>query len=163
MAESICRSWTAGGLKHILPEVGWALGDGKEHGDDPAWDAAEANALYDLLEQELVPEFYNRDEKGIPKAWVARIRESMAILTPRFSANRTVREYTGQHYLPAAASYLMRASGKGAEGKKYVNWQHTLEQNWAAIRFGEIKYETNGQQHVFEVKGISQRHRPKCG
>jgi starch phosphorylase len=134
------------------PEVGWALGDGKEHGDDPAWDAAEANALYDLLEQELVPEFYNRDENGIPKAWVARIRESMAILTPRFSANRTVREYTGQYYLPAAASYLERASGKGAEGKKYINWQHTLEQNWAAIRFGKIKFETKGQEHVFEVK-----------
>ncbi len=76
-------------------EVGWALGDGKEHGDDPAWDAAEANTLYDLLEEELVPEFYNRDERGIPKAWVARIRESMGILTPRFSANRAVREYTG--------------------------------------------------------------------
>ena len=133
------------------PEVGWALGDGKEHGDDPAWDAAEANALYNLLEQKLVPEFYNRDGNGIPKAWVARIRESMAILTPRFSANRTVREYTGKYYLPAAASYSERASGKGAEGKKYITWQHTLEQNWAAIRFGEIKFETKGREHVFEV------------
>jgi glycogen phosphorylase len=121
------------------PEVGWALGDGKEHGDDPAWDAVEANALYDLLENELIPEFYNRDGKDLPKAWVARIRESMAILTPRFSANRTVREYTEQHYLPAAASYCARASDKGAMGKKLVDWKHTLEQKWAEIRFGEIK------------------------
>ena len=113
------------------PEVGWALGDGQEHGDDPAWDAVEANALYNLLEGELVPEFYNRDEKGFPKAWVARIRESMAKLTPRFSANRTVREYTEQHYLPAAASYRVRASDKGAMGKKLVDWRHTFEQKWA--------------------------------
>jgi starch phosphorylase len=134
------------------PEVGWALGDGQEHGEDPAWDAAEANALFNLLEQELIPEFYNHDENGIPKTWVARIRESMAMLTPRFSANRTVREYTEQHYLPAAASYRVRASDKGAMGKKLVTWQHTLEQKWAAMRFGKIKIETNEQHHIFEVE-----------
>ena len=50
--------------------------------------------LYDLLEREVIPEFYTRDKKGIPTAWVARMRESMARLTPRFSANRSVREYT---------------------------------------------------------------------
>jgi len=60
------------------PAVGWALGDGKEHGDDPAWDAVEADALYDLLEREVIPEFYSRDENGIPTDWVARMRESMA-------------------------------------------------------------------------------------
>ena len=114
------------------PEVGWALGDGQEHGDDPAWDAAEAEALYDLLEQEVIPQFYTRDENGIPMAWVARMRESMARLTPRFSANRTVREYTEQHYLPAAAAYLERAADKGAVGRQVVDWQHTLEQKWAS-------------------------------
>jgi starch phosphorylase len=134
------------------PEVGWALGDGQEHGDDPAWDAVEADALYNLLEHELIPEFYNRDEKNLPKAWVSRIRESMAVLTPRFSANRTVREYTEQHYLPCAASYQERSFDKGAKGKKLLNWQHTLEQKWAGIRFGEIKVATNKkQQHIFEV------------
>ena len=71
------------------PEVGWALGDGQEHGDDPAWDDAEAAALYDLLEREVVPEFYARDPSGISTAWVKRMRESMARLTPHFSANRT--------------------------------------------------------------------------
>ncbi|MDR3674797.1 MAG: alpha-glucan family phosphorylase, partial [Acidobacteriota bacterium] len=84
------------------PEVGWALGDGQEHGDDPGWDAVEAEALYNLLEREVVPEFYARNGQGIPTAWVARMRNSMASLTPRFSANRAVCEYTEQHYLPAA-------------------------------------------------------------
>ena len=134
------------------PEVGWALGDGQEHGDDPAWDAVEADALYDLLEREVIPEFYTRDEQGIPTAWVARMRESMARLTPRFSANRTVREYTEQHYLPAAAAYRERAADKGAVGRQMVDWQHTLEQKWATLRFGEVKVETNADQHVFEVE-----------
>ena len=48
------------------PEVGWALGDGKEHGDDHAWDGVEANALYELLENEIIPYFYKRDEEGVP-------------------------------------------------------------------------------------------------
>jgi starch phosphorylase len=73
------------------PEVGWALGDGREHGDDPAWDAVEAEVLYNLLEQEVIPEFYTRDESSIPTAWIKRMRESMARLTPVFSASRAVR------------------------------------------------------------------------
>src|ERR1700693_5240755 len=79
------------------PDVGWALGDGQERDNNPAWDAIEAEALYDLLEREVVPEFYALDEQGIAATWVARMRESMARLTPRFSTNRAVCEYTEQH------------------------------------------------------------------
>lgn len=138
------------------PDLGWALGDGQEHGVDPAWDGVEAEALYDLLEREVIPEFYRRDELGIPKAWVARMRESMARLTPRFSTNRAVREYTEQRYIPAASAYLERADDKGAIGARIVDWRHTLEQKWAAVRFGGVKVEsgTEGhpQQHRFEVQ-----------
>jgi glycogen phosphorylase len=134
------------------PELGWALGDGREHGDDPAWDAAEAVVLYDLLEREVIPEFYTRNKQGIPTAWIERMRESMARLTPRFSANRTVREYTEQHYLPAALAYHLRIANNGAFGRKMVDWQHSLEQNWATVRFGELKVETHGEQHVFDIQ-----------
>jgi len=133
------------------PEVGWALGDGREHGDDPAWDAAEAEALYDLLEREVIPEFYARDKDGIPTAWVKRMRESMARLTPIFSAHRAVREYTEERYLPAAIAYREREANKGAFGKELVDWQHSLEQKWDTLHFGEVKVETRGQQHIFEV------------
>jgi len=145
---SVLDGWWA---EAYSPEVGWALGDGKEHGDDPAWDAVEAGALYDLLEREVIPEFYTRDKSGIPTAWVRRMRESMAHLTPQFSTNRTVREYAEKYYLPAAKAYRARASEKSVMGKKLVNWQHALEQKWTAIRFGEIKVKTDGQQHIFEI------------
>ncbi len=134
------------------PEVGWALGDGREHDDHPVWDAEEAEALYDRLEREVIPEFYARDERGIPVAWVARMRESMAQLTPRFSANRAVREYTEQHYLPAAVAYRERSADMGTVGKRIVIWRNALEQKWATLRFGEMKIETDGMQHVFEVQ-----------
>jgi starch phosphorylase len=134
------------------PEVGWALGDGREHGDDPAWDAAEASALYDVLEREVIPEFYARDKEGIPVVWVARMRESMARLTPQFSANRTVREYTEQHYIPAAAAYRRRVADKGAMGVQLVKWQRAVEQHWSNLRFGELKVATDGGNHLFEVQ-----------
>ena len=134
------------------PEVGWALGDGREHGDDPAWDAAEADALYDLLEREVVPEFYARDESGIPTAWVKRMRESMALLTPRFSADRVVREYTEQHYLPAVSAYRKRAADKGAVARQMVNWRRALERQWAALCFGKTRVETHDDHHVFEIQ-----------
>jgi starch phosphorylase len=104
------------------PEVGWALGDGQEHGDDPAWDAAEAEALYERLEQEVIPEFYTRDGNGIPIAWVARMRESMARLTPHFSANRTVREYTEEHYLPTANVPPTRGPSAGRWSIGDIRW-----------------------------------------
>jgi starch phosphorylase len=134
------------------PEVGWALGDGGEHGDDPAWDAVEADALYDLLEREVIPEFFTRDENGIPSAWINRMRESMARLTPLFSASRTVREYTEQHYLPAAAAYRERTADKGAMANQIVEWRQLLEQKWAAVRFGEVRVETRGERHVFDAQ-----------
>jgi len=134
------------------PEVGWALGDGREHGDDPASDAAAADALYDLLEHEVIPEFYGRNESGIPTAWVNRMRESMAQLTPRFSTNRSVREYTEQHYLPAASAYRLRSADRGAIGKRIIDRQHRLDHQWAQLRFGAIKVETRGEQHLFEVQ-----------
>jgi starch phosphorylase len=146
---SMLDGWWA---EAYTPEVGWALGDGREHGDDPAWDAVEAGTLYDLLEREVIPEFYARNGNGIPTAWVARMRESMARLTPRFSASRTVREYTEQHYLPAAATYRERAADKGAVGMNIVNWDHTLREKWTTLRFGDLKVQTNATHHSFEAE-----------
>jgi glycogen phosphorylase len=134
------------------PEVGWALGDGQEHGYDPAHDDYEAGALYDLLEREVIPEFYSRGQDGIPTAWIKRMRESMAQLTPRFSATRAVREYTEQHYLPAATLYRERAANQGAEAKQIVDWRHAVDSKWGALRFGDLRVESKAGQHIFEIE-----------
>lgn len=134
------------------PEVGWAVGDGREHGDDPAWDAAEAEALYGLLEREVIPEFYTRDSAGTPTAWIARVRESMAQLTPRFSTNRTVREYVEQHYLPAAVAYRQRAANRGELGRQIVDWQHKVYQRWDSLRFAAFRVDTTVGRHSFEIE-----------
>jgi len=144
----------------FMPDIGWALGDGQEHGDDSAWDAAEAEALYERLEQEVIPEFYSRNDRGVPTAWVARIRASMARLTPRFSASRTVCEYTEQHYLPAASAYRARAADKGAAARQLVDGQNAFAAKWAALRFGGVTVETHGEQHVIAMDVFLKDARP---
>ncbi len=134
------------------PEVGWALGDGNEHDEDPAWDAIEADALYKILEDEVIPGFYTRDPNGIPTRWVSLMRESMARLTPRFSANRVVREYTDHYYVAAATAYRERAQDRGAIVGSLLEWQRALLQHWPDIRFGELQIETRDGRHRFQVQ-----------
>jgi starch phosphorylase len=123
--------WWAEAYSH---EVGWAIGDGKEHGGDPALDAAEAETLYDMLEQEIIPEFYERDDKEIPSQWLGRIRESMARLTPKFSASRAIREYTENHYLPAVIGFRKRASADSKLGIDLLQWQKRIAEKWSTVR-----------------------------
>ncbi len=133
------------------PEVGWAIGDGKEHGEDLAWDAHEANQLYDLLENQVIPTFYKRDGKGIPIEWVARIRESMARLTPRYSANRAVRNYTEMYYLPAAENYRKRTANQCQIAQQLVKWREQVDQHWEKVHFVTFNVQTRGNQHLFEA------------
>jgi starch phosphorylase len=146
---SVLDGWWA---EAYSPQVGWALGDGEDGGDDPARDAADADALYELLEREVVPEFYSRDATGIPSAWVRRMRESLAQLTPQFSTNRAVREYTEQHYLPALSAYQQRAANDGAAARQIVERQHALDRHWEALRFGAVRVSTQDGIHQFEVE-----------
>ena len=134
------------------PQVGWALGDGKEHGDDPACDAADAEQLYDILEKEVIPEFYLRDSSGIAVGWVKRMRESMSRLTPQFSANRAVREYTEQYYFPAAEAYRERAKYHGAYGRSLLQWEQLLAGYWPSVRFGELHVESTPHTHSLRVE-----------
>jgi len=149
-------------VEAYTPEVGWALGDGKEHGDDPGVDAAEAEALYRLLEEQLVPEFYTRNEHGVPELWVQRIRKSMITLTPQYSANRTVREYTEKYYLPAASKYLQRAAESGAAGRRIALTHHELLPKWNGLHFGELVQQPTADGLGFRIgvglNGIDPHH-----
>jgi starch phosphorylase len=134
------------------PEVGWAIGDGKEHGEDPAWDATEAESLYSLLECEVIPEFYERSASEMPAKWLGRIRESMAQLTAEFSASRAIREYTEDHYLSAASGYRDRAAREGALGNSLIQWQKRISQHWSSVRFGSVEVKTHDGQQVIRVQ-----------
>jgi glycogen phosphorylase len=134
------------------PEVGWAIGDRQEHGSDPAWNKAEADRMYDLLEHEILPAFYDRNEEGIPVGWVQRMRESMARLTPRFSSNRSLREYTETYYLQAATAYIKRSVKKGALGRELHSIKNNFSSKWETLHFKDLSVTTDAHQHCFLVQ-----------
>jgi starch phosphorylase len=117
------------------PDFGWALGDRVEQPDD---DVREAAQLYSLLEDEIVPAFYDRDAEGLPRRWIARMRSSMASLAPRFSSVRMLQEYVERAYLPGAASYRQRATGEASAARTLAQWAQHLERHWSGIRFGQV-------------------------
>ncbi len=122
-------------------ENGWALGD---RGEQPHDDAQEAAQLYSLLEEEIVPAFYERDAEGLPRRWMARMRSSMASLAPRFSSVRMLQEYIERAYVPGAAAYKRRAGEAAATARALEQWSRHLEQHWSGIRFGEITETASG-------------------
>ncbi len=133
------------------PEVGWSLGDGKEH-SEPEWDRVEAEQLYGLLEDEVVPMFYDRDTAGIPRAWVARIRASMARLAPRFSTNRMVREYVEKLYLPAAAAFRHRSAHGAEAAKGLCHWDAQVRQHWHEVHWGNLLVSKEKDGWTFEIQ-----------
>ncbi len=133
------------------PEVGWAIGDGREH-FEPGWDAAETEQLFRLLEEQVIPEFYDRDADGIPRAWVGRIRASLSRLTPRFSSNRMLAEYLDRLYLPAAASFRRR-TGQGLRvARDLRRWMHGLNHHWSGIHWGNLEVELRGDRREYRVQ-----------
>ena len=138
--------------EQYVPELGWALGDGQEHIGDEAWNRREADDLYRILEEKVIPCFYERDGRGLPVEWIKRVRASMAVLTPEYSADRAVREYAEKYYFPAASAFHRRAACDGAEGIEIARWNQSLNEEWKKIRFTSTFHETNGQRHEIEVQ-----------
>lgn len=128
-------------------QVGWAIrpeADFDQLSQDGEHDASDAQSLYELLEEQVVPDFYERDDRGLPARWLQRIRHSMEQLTAHYSANRMVREYVEQFYRPMARSGARRTPDLAAE---IVQRQQARVRHWPRIRFGKLQQdETDGQQ-----------------
>jgi starch phosphorylase len=135
----------------FAPDVGWAIGGG-DGLPEAASDAADAEQLYAILEGDVVPAFYARDARGLPAAWVARLRSSLSCLTPRFSANRMVREYVEAMYLPATRMVRERTADGGRLGKELHAWASALASDWHTIRFGSVDARRDGSAWSFSVQ-----------
>ena len=136
----------------FAPDLGWAIGR-THQSDDAAQDAQDAEELYTVLEQQVLPEFYERDAAGIPRAWLGRLRQSIATLATHFSANRMVGDYLTQAYLPAAAALQRRIAEGGTVAKELRAWELRLIDGWKGLHIGtsEVLPTPNGWSFVVPV------------
>ncbi len=148
---SILDGWWAEGYR---PGRGWAIGNGEdwESGRDPV----EANALYDLLETQIVPVFYARDSRGVSHEWVGMMKASMKTLTARYSTDRMVVEYVDRFYLPTARRIRARLGGDLATAEELVNWKKKVQGCWNQLRVLDISASSSeariGQPFVINAR-----------
>ena len=134
---------------------GWAFGSEREYDDESKADAADADALYDLLEREVVPLYYRRDATGVPRAWMERARAAIASITPRFNAQRMVKDYVRSYYRPASerGRKLTEANFRGA--RELAEWRSAVARKWPGIYLSakpqEDSWLRSGEQMELDV------------
>ncbi len=141
-------------------DAGWAIN--APHHDDRDQDGADALELYRLLEEEIVPMFYERDARGVPTRWLKRIRTSMSTLAPLFSSNRMLQDYLDGTYLTAAVAAARRSEQGGRLAKELHEWHGRLAKHWHEIHFGPVNVELRGEDWHFDVAVYLGHTAPEC-
>jgi starch phosphorylase len=119
-------------------ENGWAIGSGEEYTDAAYQDDVESRSIYDLLEQEIVPMFYNRGPDGLPRAWIRRMKRSISTCVPAFNTNRMVQEYVEKCYWPSAKRHLALTANELTKAAELARWKAKLAQSWGQIRVESV-------------------------
>ncbi len=152
---SIPDGWWAEGYH---PSAGWSIGKGEEYADPDYQDRMEALALYELLEKEVVPLFYDRNTEGLPRAWIDRIKSSMKLLCPVYNTHRMVAQYAETFYFPKAERYN-RLRDKNLElARELVSWKRRMGAGWHEVRVDRV--ETNDPEATAVPDGDPMR--PLC-
>jgi glycogen phosphorylase len=143
---SILDGWWAEGY---APGLGWAIGNGEEYPEEE-WDhqdIIEAQALYEVLEEDIVPMFYDRARDGLPRHWINKVKASMIKLAPVFNTRRMVQEYTTGYYMPVYKSSSQLTKPDLTTGIEYANWRVSMDQLWNQIAIQDVQIE----QHEVKV------------
>jgi len=121
------------------PQLGWAIGRGEAYTDPNYQDQVEAEALYDLLERDVVPMFYDRGRDNLPRRWIDRMKASIAALSHFFNTNRMVAEYTDRFYMPTVKRQEALTANQMARAKALAAWKLRVYANWGQIRVEKIQ------------------------
>jgi starch phosphorylase len=128
--------------------IGWAIGAGETYNDREYQDQVESVALYEQLETDVVPGFYERSADGLPRRWIASMKASVAELCCSFSTHRMVREYTERFYLKAEERYRKLAADGGAPARNLAAWKARVERAWPQVRVEKADASFPGQATV---------------
>lgn len=129
---SVLDGWWAEGYE---PNVGWSLGGGEHFDDETERDRVESEALYNILEHEVVPLFYDRDRTGIPRDWVAMMKSCLKNLAWAFSSTRMVREYGERAYVPSHRATVALTAKNFAGARETAARRTRVAQHWAKLKF----------------------------
>lgn len=123
---------------NLHSNLGWAIGRGETYNDEKYQDQVEAAALYELLERDVVPTFYDRGVDKLPRRWIAKMKFAIANLCYFFNSHRMAREYTERFYLRAHAHAEHLMADGGARAKQIAQWRLEIDRNWPQVRLGVI-------------------------
>ena len=129
-------------------DSGWAIGRGEEYDDRSHQDHVEADALYEVLETEVVPLFYDRDGEGLPLSWIDRMKATMSVLGPEFNTHRMVAEYTEKFYLPSGSRYAALSRDNNAAARSLGQWMAHLQESWREVEITEVKADKDKALYV---------------
>jgi len=121
------------------PEVGWAIGRGEEYADTNLQDEIESKALYDLLEREIIPLFYQRGRDGLPREWIKMMKSSMREIGKSMSSHRMLMDYSNKFYLPALKNYRQLIKDEYKESRALAAYLSKLRQAWDSIAIAKIE------------------------
>jgi starch phosphorylase len=145
---SVPDGWWAEGYD---PRVGWAIGHGEEYADPGEQDRIEAELLYEILEKEVIPLFYDRNAGDLPRAWIGRIKSSMRILCPVYNTHRMVSEYGRRFYFPSSERYLRLTRDRLAPAKALVDWKRMMREQWPQVRVESVTTEASASEQNLKV------------
>jgi starch phosphorylase len=139
---SILDGWWA---EAYNSNTGWAIGRGEEYRDEEYQNEVESNALFDLLEKEIIPLFYNRTSDDLPRPWISKMKSAMRTIGPEYNTNRMVRQYAEEMYLPALQRSNILMENKLERAKQLAAWKQNLRNNWNSIKILDVKIDkSNG-------------------
>jgi len=149
---SILDGWWDEAWEH---DAGWAIGRGEQYTNYDYQDQVESHLLYDLLEKQIVPMFYERDAAGLPRRWLAWMKTCIGTYAPQFNTNRMVREYTEQYYLTAHRRGRQLAADDLRQARELAGYVHHLHEHWRDVRVDHIEANTStplGVRQPLEVR-----------
>lgn len=137
---------------------GWAIGNREEYTDLEYQDEVESNALYNVLENEIIPLYYERGRDDIPRQWVTAMKWSMQTVCPQFSTNRMVADYFNKFYTNASRRYINMTSDDFKKSKELKSWKDNIYSKWSKVSFENTMSEMPSRNlqvgSKFEVKTI---------
>ncbi|NQS98055.1 MAG: alpha-glucan family phosphorylase [candidate division Zixibacteria bacterium] len=136
------------------PEAGWTIGSGEEYESEAVQDEIESNALYDLLEREIAPLFYNRGRDRIPRQWVEKMRLSIKKLSAEFNTNRMVKEYAEMMYLSAMNNFSEISGDDYARAKVLASWKNKMYEPWDKIKVENFRIDLPREVKVGDLVNI---------